>query len=168
MKFLDLFNKANCSWSQKKLLPKMFNFNNCILPSIYPFLKSRWLYLSILFLDFLWKIYILYFFKLITVAQTALSGRDFCTACHDSYYLLRRNENYSQKFSRIGQFLIFFGKAFVCITTTILSYLIIAESTTYKTSLYSPLMPLIWILVISYMISSFFLNMYGTTIDTIM
>lgn len=63
---------------------------------------------------------------------------------------------------------IFIGRLFVCATTTIICYAIITNATYYSDKIFSSIAPTILFVIISYVIGSLFMSVYGMAVDAIL
>ncbi|EAR92862.2 plasma-membrane choline transporter (macronuclear) [Tetrahymena thermophila SB210] len=102
------------------------------------------------------------------IIQTALTGRDFKKACHESFYLMKRNEKYFKSLQGLGSLMLLLGKCFICCSSTFLCYLILSDSETYKKELYSPVLPTVLITYITFTIGNIFVTVYSSSSDSIL
>ena len=75
--------------------------------------------------------------------QIAISGKNFCFAAKDAFFLIIRNPVKFGIVASIGELFIFLGKIFIAALGTIASFAIIAYCDPYKTDLSSPVLPTI-------------------------
>ena len=100
--------------------------------------------------------------------QIALSGQSFCRAAQEGFMLTMNNPLRFGVVNGISALYIFFGKLVTAAGSTLVGYLIIQYSSTYKGQVYSPIVPLFLIFLFSYGISAIFLSVYAYTADTIL
>jgi len=100
--------------------------------------------------------------------QIALTGKNFCLAAKDAFFLILHNPVRFGVVSSIGGIFIFFGKIAIASGSTLIGYIIIDNYSGYKNDVYSPLIPSICIFVTSYAIAAVFLSIYGLAADTIL
>lgn len=55
----------------------------------------------------------------------ALEGKPFCASAHDGFYLVMRNKITFSVVSYVGQIFVFFSMLFICVTSTIIGYIMI-------------------------------------------
>jgi len=100
--------------------------------------------------------------------QIALTGKNFCAAAKDAFFLIIHNPLRFGVVSSIGSIFVFFGKVCIASASTLIGYIIITKQSAYKDSVYSPLLPSICIFVCAYAIAAVFLSIYGLAADTIL
>lgn len=99
--------------------------------------------------------------------QTALSGKNFCSAAKEAMRLLWANVTRATLVSGLGGAFIFVGKMFVSVVTVIICYLILTNSDSFS-DMTSAFMPCLIIFVIGYAVAIIFMSVYGMAIDTIL
>lgn len=100
--------------------------------------------------------------------QTALSGKNFCLAAKDAFFLIVKNPIRFGMVHSIGGIFILFGKLAIASACTLFGYAIIKYQEPYKSSVYSPLVPTICIFIASYGIATLFLSVYSMASDCIL
>jgi len=100
--------------------------------------------------------------------QIALTGKSFCGAAKDAFFLILRNPLRFGLVSGIGGIFVFFGKVFVAAITALIGFLVITKWSRYSDSLYSPFIPTILMFVFAYCIGAIFMTVYGLAADTIL
>jgi len=99
--------------------------------------------------------------------QIALTNRNFCSSAWFTFCLIIRNAARFSIVSGVGTILIFLGKALIMIMSGWIAYLIMMNSD-LKDKLYSPVFPVIVVVVIAYIMSSIFLSVFSFSANTIL
>ena len=99
--------------------------------------------------------------------QVALTGNNFCRSAWLTFCLIVRNCARFSIIAGIGVILIFVGKALIMIASAWIAYLIIMN-TKLREELYSPVFPVIVVVVIAYILSSIFLSVYSFSATAIL
>jgi hypothetical protein len=109
--------------------------------------------------------------------QIAITGKSFCPAAKDAFWLIFTNPGRFTIIEGIGHIFIDIGKYFVAIMTTITAYMVVTRKSmlfegTYSTEplgkLYTPLLPALIVFIVSSMVGHVFMVVYGMGIDTIL
>jgi len=100
--------------------------------------------------------------------QIALSGKNFCLAAKDAFFIILKNPLRFGVVSSIGGVFILVGKLFISGLTTLGAYLYITESDNYSDSVYSPFIPTLMVFLFSYAIAAAFMTIYGLASDAIL
>uniref|UniRef100_H3H5C2 Choline transporter-like protein n=1 Tax=Phytophthora ramorum TaxID=164328 RepID=H3H5C2_PHYRM len=106
----------------------------------------------------------------------AMKGRSFCPSMKDSFTLLLANAARVATVSIIARFLMILGKIFITGFCMLFMFVFIRYPPTHLPSFFmgdlasvsSPIFPMLLTGVLSYATASFFLDVYGTGIDTIL
>jgi len=100
--------------------------------------------------------------------QIALSGKSFCGAAKDAFFLILRNPLRMGVVTSIGGIFVLFGKIFIAALTALGAYLVLDNWSYFSEKIYTPLIPTIIIFVIAYAIGAIFMTVYGLASDTIL
>ncbi|CAK4643204.1 unnamed protein product [Aphanomyces euteiches] len=108
--------------------------------------------------------------------MVAMKGSSFCSAMKESFELLLANAARVATVSVVSMFLILLGKIFITAFSCMMLFLFISNPPSGLPSFFtdnldqisSPVFPLLVCGVLSFAIASFFLDVYETTIDTIL
>jgi len=100
--------------------------------------------------------------------QIALTGKNFCMAAKDAFFLILRNPLRFGVVNGIGAIFIFFGKVFVASITALIGFLVITKVDTFSDELYSPFIPTFVMFVFAYAIGAVFMTVYGLASDAIL
>lgn len=92
--------------------------------------------------------------------QIALTNKNFCSAAWSTFCLVVRNAGRFAIITSIGSILMFVGKAMIMIASGWIAYLILMNSP-MKDQIYSPVFPVIVVVIIAYLLSSIFLSVYS-------
>ena len=92
--------------------------------------------------------------------QMAITSENFCNSCWLTFSLLVRNGLRFSITASIGAILMFVGKAFIMVLSGWIAYLIIMNSF-IKDKVYSPVFPVVIVVVIAYLLASVFLSIYS-------
>lgn len=93
--------------------------------------------------------------------QIAITGKNFCLAAKDAFFLILTNPVKFGLLATLGGVFIFIGKIFIAGVTGLIGYIILTNVEYYKTNLFSPLFPTFFCALIGYFIGSFFMSIYG-------
>lgn len=96
----------------------------------------------------------------------SIYGDAFCPSAAASFGLVWRNLARVAAVSTVGSFIIILGKLVVSFLTAGIAAFIMVK-TSYGVDLSSPLLPGVVVLLLAYIISSLFMIVYETAIDTI-
>jgi len=96
----------------------------------------------------------------------AIWGDSFGTAACSSFALLFRNLARVAAINLVGAYLMLLGKVIVAMATTGIAAIIFIGVEHYKTDLSSLAMPCAVVFLLSYLVSSLFMVVFETTIDT--
>jgi len=100
--------------------------------------------------------------------QIALTGKNFCLAAKDAFFLILRNPLRFGVVNGIGAIFIFFGKVFVASITALIGFLVITKWDRFSAQLYSPFIPTFVMFVFAYAIGAVFMTVYGLASDAIL
>jgi len=98
----------------------------------------------------------------------AMTGQNFFPAAWDSANLMFRNAGRFSVTAGIGHLFTFLGEMFISLTVTLIGYTIITNNTWYQQNLHSPVVPTVCFAIISYVIGSNFMSVYGIASDAIL
>ncbi len=105
-----------------------------------------------------------------------MKGSSFCPAMKDAFLLLFANAARVATVSLISKFLMLMGKLFITAFSVFMMFLFIYYPPTNVPSFFfgdlkhvtSPIFPMLLTGILGYAVASFFLDVYGTSIDTIL
>lgn len=97
--------------------------------------------------------------------EIAVYGYSFCEAARTAFDLLVRNAFRVAVLDKVGDFLLFLGKLLITVVTTIIGLVILQRTNSQLGEFYA--VPLIFIAVEAWFISSFFMSVLDMAIDTI-
>ena len=100
--------------------------------------------------------------------QIALTNKNFCSSAWLTFWLIVRNCARFSMVTGIGYILIFLGKAIIMILSGWVAYIILMYTPSLKNKLYSPVFPVVIVVVIAYLLSSIFLSLYSFSANTIL
>jgi len=100
--------------------------------------------------------------------QIALTGKNFCMAAKDGFFLVLRNPLRFGIVAGIGSIFVFFGKIFIAAITALAGFIAVTKWDHFSKELYSPFIPVIIIFVFAYAIGAVFMTIYGLAADTIL
>jgi hypothetical protein len=100
--------------------------------------------------------------------QIALTGKSFCGAAKDGFFLVLRNPLRFGILAGIGSIFVMFGKVFVAAITALIGFLVITKWDKFNDGLYSPFIPTAVIFIFAYVIGAMFMTVYGMAADTIL
>lgn len=98
--------------------------------------------------------------------QTAIFGTAFCTSARKAYWLITRNVMRIAAISYISSAVLIIGKLFIATVTTLLGYYAVTENLTDE--LHSTAGPTVFIFLLSYWVSDFFMDIFDMTISTVL
>ena len=98
--------------------------------------------------------------------QTAIFGKNFCSAAKAAFFLILRNIARIGACTMVSEFVIIIGKAFICVLTGGISYF--AMSSSEDLDITSPIGPVCMIMILSWFTGSMFMNIFGMAISTIL
>ena len=98
---------------------------------------------------------------------TAIYGYGFCTATRKAFWLIMRNILRVSAVGVISFLLLLIGRLFVPLATTVLCYFAIAY-TIPSGNVHGIIAPLVFTFLLSYWVTSMFLEIYGMGIETIL
>jgi hypothetical protein len=93
--------------------------------------------------------------------QIALTSNSFCSSALATFCLIIRNAGRFTMVSSIGFILMFLGKSLIMVLSGWIAYLIIVNSPALKDQVYSPIFPVVIVVVIAYLIGSIFLSIFS-------
>jgi choline transporter-like protein 2/4/5 len=99
---------------------------------------------------------------------TAIYGTSFCSSARKAFFLLLRNVLRVAAVSMVSTFLLGLGQLFIPLATTFLCYLAMAYNTGVTKEVSGIVAPLVFTFILSYWISSMFLEIYGMGIETML
>jgi len=73
--------------------------------------------------------------------QIALTGKSFCFAAKDGFFLVMKNPLRFGVLASIGSIFILFGKLFIAAISTLIGFVIITNASAYENKIYSPFIP---------------------------
>lgn len=97
----------------------------------------------------------------------AIYGYSFCEGARRGFELLATNILRVSAVNVVAGFLIFLGKLFVALVTTLCAFVVLSREDQDDTNTYDYMLPVIGISVISYAIASAFFSVYDMTLDTL-
>ena len=98
--------------------------------------------------------------------QTAMMGFSFCSAAKASFALLLKNVLRVATVSFVSEFVLFIGKLFIVVSTTLLTYLYLDKELSGE--LNGLWLPTLVTAIISYCVAAMFSEVFGMTISTIL
>lgn len=98
--------------------------------------------------------------------QTAIYGYSFCKAARCAFFLIARNLLRIMAVSFVGDFVLFLGKVFVPLCVVFLTYCALAYAETDELAGLIP--PLVFTAILSYFVTSMFVEVFGMAISTIL
>ena len=96
----------------------------------------------------------------------AISGDGFCTAAHQAFYLAMRTAGEYAITHGVGHTMMFFAKLLVSAVVTFFCYMLLINLEEYQETIYSPFTPTMMCLIISYVVASFFMDIFAVAADT--
>lgn len=100
--------------------------------------------------------------------MTAITGKSFCTSAHDAFYTCMKNPIRFGALNYIGHIFIFIGQTFIIGLTVFICYLIFDNTEYYEENMFSMIVPLVFVGVFAYLISTIFMTIHGIAAETIL
>jgi hypothetical protein len=100
--------------------------------------------------------------------QIALTGKSFCGAAKDAFFLILRNPLRMGVVASIGSIFVLFGKIFIAALTALGAFLTVTNWTYFSEKLYSPFIPTLVVFFFAYVVGALFMSVYGYAADTIL
>jgi len=100
--------------------------------------------------------------------QIALTGKNFCLAAKDGFFLVLRNPLRIGALATIGSIFILFGKVFIASVTSLAAFMYLTKGEQYKDKLYNPFIPVLLVFIFAYAIGAVFMTIYGLAADAIL
>jgi hypothetical protein len=100
--------------------------------------------------------------------QIALTGKNFCSAAKDGFFLVIRNPLRMGALATIGSIFVFFGKIFIAALTAMAAFIYLTKGSQYTNKLYSPFIPVLLIFCFAYAVGAVFMTIYGLAADAIL
>jgi choline transporter-like protein 2/4/5 len=100
--------------------------------------------------------------------QIALTGKSFCFAAKDAFFLILRNPIRFGVVSGIGSIFVLFGKVFIASITALGAFLVITRVERFSEEIYSPFFPTLVVFIFAYGVGAIFMTVYGLAADTIL
>lgn len=100
--------------------------------------------------------------------QIALGSDNFCMSAYKAFCLILLNVATFSFVSGVGGFIMFLGKCVIVISTGFLGFLIIYVWPWINDNISSPFLAVLVIMIIAYVISSFFMSVYSVASNTIL
>jgi len=100
--------------------------------------------------------------------QIALTGKNFCLAAKDGFFLVLRNPLRMGALATIGSIFILFGKVFIASITALGAFLYVTKGSQYENKLYNPFIPVLLVFIFAYAIGAVFMTIYGLAADAIL
>lgn len=95
-----------------------------------------------------------------------MTGKSFCSAAKDAFFLALRNPVRFSIVGGIGAIFTALGRMFISLSSAIIGYMIITKSSSFH--LNSPVVPTILFAIVGFCIGSVFMSVYGTASDAIL
>lgn len=99
---------------------------------------------------------------------TAIYATSFCSSARKAFFLLLRNILRVAAVNMVAGFLLFIGSLFIPLVTTFLCYLALAYDDPLSAEVNGIISPLVFTFILSYWVSSMFLEIFGMGIETIL
>jgi len=100
--------------------------------------------------------------------QIALTGKNFCTAAYDAFWMIARNPGKFAIMASLGNLFVLFGKMFILGFSVFIGYLMITNIEPYKSDIHGVFAPCFMMAIISYVIGDLFMSIYGMACDCIL
>eukprot|EP00744_Colponema_vietnamica_P000742 GILI01001290.1.p1 GENE.GILI01001290.1~~GILI01001290.1.p1 ORF type:complete len:606 (+),score=184.83 GILI01001290.1:72-1889(+) len=100
--------------------------------------------------------------------QIALTGRKFCSAAKDAFFLILRNFARFAAVAAIGDIFRFIGKAVISLGATCIGYIILTRVEKYQENLTSPIFPAVIGFFVAFVIADSFMSVYSLGADAIL
>ncbi len=97
--------------------------------------------------------------------QTALYGTSFCASCRKAFFLIARNILRVAAVNMVADFILFLGRFFIPVVTTLMAYFGLAYQTGSSHGL---VLPLFFVFILSYFIGCMYADIFGMSIETIL
>ena len=97
--------------------------------------------------------------------QTAIYGYGFCHAAKQAFGLIMRNILRVAAVNMVADFILFLGRLFIPVVTTLIAYLALAYGGGDMSGL---ILPLIFVFLLSYFIGCMYSEIFGMSIETIL
>lgn len=97
--------------------------------------------------------------------QTAIYGTGFCTSCKKAFFLILRNILRVGAVNMVADFILFIGRLFIPVVTTLCAYFGLAYQSGSTNGL---VLPLIFVFILSYFIGCMYSEIFGMSIETIL
>lgn len=100
--------------------------------------------------------------------QMALTSSNFCMSAWKAFVMILSNAGRFAVATVLGAIFMFLGKVVIVASTVIISYIILTNASSIEDKISSPVFPLIVIGIISYMVATVFLSIFGFAMDCIL
>ena len=91
----------------------------------------------------------------------ALTNNNFCASAWLTFWLIVRNAGRFAMVTTIGSMLMFIGKGVIIVISGWIGYLIIMNAEPLKDKVFSPIFPVVVIVMIAYLLASIFLSVFS-------
>lgn len=108
----------------------------------------------------------IHFISFKSYVQTSLTGTNFCNGSKDSYYLLHRNVSLFAISHGVCESWVWFGRSFIISVTTLCGWILIHQE--HGENLKSIWAPITIIFIISWVVGSMFMSIWGIGADAIL
>lgn len=98
--------------------------------------------------------------------QTAIFGTSFCQSARSAFFLILRNAVRIGTLSAVSQFVVLIGQLFISVATAGSSYILIDHMLSDK--IHSPIAPVLFIVFLSFITASMFMNVFSMVTNTIL
>lgn len=98
----------------------------------------------------------------------AIKSVNFCKSAGLALSFMLRNCLRFAAVKGLGSLFVFMGKVFVTLLTALIGFFILTKAEPWKTSVKSPLAPVLLIVVISYLTSRIFMDVWSMAFDSLM
>lgn len=99
--------------------------------------------------------------------QIALTGKSFCPAARDGFFLILRNPFKFGLVHGLSEIFSFLGNAVITIGAAVIGAIILIYADYYQDKVYSPIIPIVLMLLIAYAVSYMFMSIYSIGSDAI-
>jgi len=100
--------------------------------------------------------------------MVAIYGYSFCQGARRGFDLLASNILRVAALNCVTGFLIFLGKLFVCMVTTLAAFVVLSRADTNDETTYDYMLPVIAISILSYAIATAFFSVFDMAVDTLL
>ena len=100
--------------------------------------------------------------------QTAITGKNFCSAASDAFSLILANPLRFGIVSIVGWLLAMIGRVLIAGLTTLLFYVLISYVTSIHENVQEPIFLLILVGLASFAIASIFMAIFDVSVDTLL